>query len=86
MKRVAICTEKLARLADLPDGQAMLLQHPSPLHDIGKVAILHKPGKLTGDDWTTMQGHAQYGLGILHRSHRPLMQLGAEIAVSHHEH
>ena len=68
----------------------MLLQHPSPLHGIGKVAIpdatLHKPGKLTGPDWATTQGHAQYGLDILHRSHRPLMQLGAEIAVSHHEH
>lgn len=33
-----------------------------------------------------MQRHAQIGLDILQRSSRPLMQLGAEIALSHHEH
>jgi response regulator RpfG family c-di-GMP phosphodiesterase len=32
-----------------------------------------------------MQQHAQFGLDILRRSHRPLMKLGAEIALSHHE-
>jgi len=59
------------------------------LHDIGKVAIpdaiLHKPGKLDADEWKLMQQHAQFGLDILQRSQRPLMKLGAEIAMSHHE-
>jgi response regulator RpfG family c-di-GMP phosphodiesterase len=59
------------------------------LHDIGKVAIpdaiLHKPGKLNADEWALMQQHAQFGLDILQRSHRPLMKMAAEIALSHHE-
>jgi response regulator RpfG family c-di-GMP phosphodiesterase len=32
-----------------------------------------------------MQKHAQFGLDILQKSDRPLMKLGAEIAITHHE-
>lgn len=39
------------------------------LHDIGKltvpVSILNKPGKLEGDEWETMKGHAQQGAWYL---------------------
>ena len=38
------------------------------LHDLGKVAtpdaILHKPGKLTPDEWVTMRAHAESGYKI----------------------
>lgn len=89
VKRVAMACEMLARLYGLPESEVSLLKNASPLHDIGKVAIpdaiLHKPGKLTADEWKLMQQHAQFGLEILQRSHRPLMKLGAEIAMSHHE-
>ena len=89
VKRVALACEMLARLYGLPEPQVMLIQNASPLHDIGKVAIpdaiLHKPGKLNADEWNLMQRHAQFGLDILQRSHRPLMKMAAEIALSHHE-
>ena len=89
VKRVAMACEMLARLYGLPDRQVLLIKNASPLHDIGKVAIpdaiLHKPGKLNAEEWALMQKHAQFGLDILHRSSRPLMKLGAEIAMSHHE-
>ncbi|MBC7919044.1 MAG: DUF3369 domain-containing protein [Rhodoferax sp.] len=89
VKRVALCSEVLARLYGLPEEDVMLIKHASPLHDIGKVAIpdaiLHKPGKLDAAEWETMQKHAQFGLDILQRSSRPLMKLGAVIAISHHE-
>lgn len=89
VKRVALCSEVLARLYGLPEEEVALIKHASPLHDIGKVAIpdaiLHKPGKLDAPEWETMQKHAQFGLDILQRSSRPLMRLGAEIAISHHE-
>jgi response regulator RpfG family c-di-GMP phosphodiesterase len=89
VRRVAMISAMLAKLAGLPDEQVTLIQHASPLHDIGKVAIpdviLQKPGRLQGADWELMQQHAQLGLDILRRSSRPLMKLGAEIAVSHHE-
>jgi response regulator RpfG family c-di-GMP phosphodiesterase len=89
VKRVALTSELLARLYGLPESQIVLIKTASPLHDIGKAAIpdtiLHKPGKLDADEWTLMQQHAQFGLDILQRSNRPLMKLGAEIALSHHE-
>jgi response regulator RpfG family c-di-GMP phosphodiesterase len=46
---------------------------------------LRKPGKLDSTEWGLMQQHSQFGLEILQRSTRPLMKLGAEIALSHHE-
>ena len=89
VKRVALSCEILARLYGLPEAQVMLLKTASPLHDIGKVAIpdaiLHKAGKLDAAEWAFMQKHAQFGLEILQRSKRPLMKMGAEIALSHHE-
>ncbi len=89
VKRVALGSEMLARLYGLPEDQVLLIKHASPLHDIGKVAIpdaiLHKPGKLDAQEWSLMQKHAQFGLDILQRSDRPLMKLGAEIAITHHE-
>lgn len=89
VKRVALGSEILARLCGLPEHQVLLIKHASPLHDIGKVAIpdsiLHKPGKLDAEEWAVMQKHAQFGLDILQRSDRPLMKLGAEIAITHHE-
>ena len=89
VKRVAVGSELMAKLLGLPDDIVMLIKHSSPLHDIGKVAIpdaiLHKPGKLDAKEWEHMQRHAQFGLDILQKSARPLMKLGAEIAVTHHE-
>jgi response regulator RpfG family c-di-GMP phosphodiesterase len=89
VERVALTCEILARLYGLPESEVMLIKAASPLHDIGKVAIsddiLRKPGKLDSTEWGLMQQHSQFGLEILQRSTRPLMKLGAEIALSHHE-
>jgi putative nucleotidyltransferase with HDIG domain len=89
VKRVALACEMLARWYGLPETQVKLIKNASALHDIGKVAvpdaILHKPGKLDAREWALMRQHAQFGLEILQRSSRPIMKLGAEIALSHHE-
>jgi len=88
-RRVARACEMLARLYGLPETQVLLIKSASPLHDIGKVRIpediLEKPGPLDANEWALMRQHAQFGLDMLQRSQRPLMQLGAEIAASHHE-
>jgi putative two-component system response regulator len=59
------------------------------MHDIGKVAIpdniLMKNGRLSGSEWTTMMTHARAGYDILKDSDSEVLQLAAEIALTHHE-
>lgn len=66
-----------------------LLLSAAPLHDIGKIAvpdaILKKPGPLTPDEMTVMKRHTQVGHALLASSPAPVLQLGAEIALNHHE-
>lgn len=89
VKRVAYYSELLAQLAGLAEEDAEMLKIASPLHDIGKMSIpdsiLHKPGKLTADEWKTMQTHAQRGHDLLSGSKLVVMDIGAIIALSHHE-
>ncbi len=59
------------------------------LHDIGKVAvpdaILLKPGPLTVDEFEVMKTHTTIGAQILSGSTSELIQLGAVVALNHHE-
>ncbi len=66
----------------------------SPLHDIGKVGIpdkvLLKPGKLDDSEFRIMKEHSQIGADTLRRvsekyPNNALIQMGIEIAQSHHE-
>lgn len=65
----------------------------SPLHDIGKVAIpdaiLHKPGKLTPEEFKVMKTHPVIGgqllKDILNRSGSPYLKVAYEVAMFHHE-
>lgn len=70
------------------------LMKASPLHDVGKVgvsdAILHKPGKLTPEEFTEMQKHCDYGAKILIEADKKLgfqslLTMAIQIAQSHHE-
>lgn len=77
-----------ARLG-LPSEQQQLLLEAAPMHDVGKVGIpdhiLLKPGRLDAAELSIMQEHAAIGHHILSGSHSPLLQMAAEIALSHHE-
>lgn len=59
------------------------------MHDIGKVGIpdniLHKPGKLTDDEFVIMRMHAELGHKMLAHSNRPLLKTAAKVALEHHE-
>ena len=61
----------------------------SPMHDVGKIsipdAILFKPGRLDPQERRTMELHALSGHRILAGSGAKLVQLAAEIALTHHE-
>jgi putative two-component system response regulator len=63
--------------------------YASPMHDIGKIGIpdhiLLKPGPHTPDEWSVMQTHTTLGARILASKQSPYLQMGAEIALNHHE-
>ncbi len=65
------------------------IRRAAPLHDVGKLgvpdAILLKPAGLTEDERAEMQKHSSIGATILAGSSFPILQLGEQIALTHHE-
>lgn len=88
-RRVAEYSEAIAAAYGLDPDRCRDMRLASPMHDIGKVGIpdviLLKTGKLTEQEFATMQRHALIGRDILAESSSSLLQLAAEIAGSHHE-
>lgn len=89
LRRIGLCAAELGRLLGWEDGAVDTLQSAAPLHDIGKIgvpdAILQKPGALTEPEWVVMRSHTTMGAAILEGSTVPFIQMGARIAVAHHE-
>jgi putative two-component system response regulator len=89
IERVSRCSELIARRLGLTYDRCELIRIASPLHDIGKIAIpdniLRKPGPLSADERRVVETHTELGHTILGGSREPLLQLGAEIAWTHHE-
>jgi putative two-component system response regulator len=56
---------------------------------VGKIGIpdhqLLKPGLLDEGEWVIMSSHAAMGAQILTQSTSPVIQMGAKIALAHHE-
>ena len=79
----------LARRMGLQPGKVEIIQHASPLHNVGKLgipdAILLKPGKLDAEEWSVMRQHPQFGGRILDNSASELIRAGQAIALTHHE-
>jgi putative two-component system response regulator len=88
-QRVGELSALLGKALDYTGDQVELIRYAASLHDAGKIAIadaiLLKPGKLTADEYKTMTTHTSVGADILGHSKSPLLQLAAEIALSHHE-
>ena len=82
--------------AELTPENIQLIFKSAPLHDIGKVAIpdhiLHKPGRLTPDEWVVMRKHAEYGAkaianaqGSVGDGNASFLEYARQIALTHHE-
>jgi putative two-component system response regulator len=73
----------------MPADQLVLLRQAAPLHDVGKIGIpdgiLLKPGRLTDEEFEKMQTHTTLGADMLVRPGFPLLEVAAEIALTHHE-
>jgi len=87
--RVGEASARLAAALGLPDQQVQRLRQAAPLHDIGKIGIsdvvLLKPAKLTPEEFEHVKTHTLIGGRILSDSPVPVLQLGREIALTHHE-
>ena len=87
--RMSLYCALLARLAGLDTEQAELIRIASPMHDVGKIGIpdriLLKPGPLTGEEREVMEAHTEMGHRILAGSGVELLDLAAEMALTHHE-
>ena len=87
--RMAAYAGALAAVVGWSAARCKQIELAAPMHDTGKIgtpdAILKKPGKLDPDEWLVMQQHARMGHRILARSHAPVFQMAAEIALRHHE-
>lgn len=89
VRRVATICELIAKKIGLEENYIEALRIAAPLHDLGKIAIpehiLHRPGKLEGEDWHIMQSHAQIGGDILNKSTVSVSKLASRLAHFHHE-
>ncbi len=87
--RMSNYSQLIAQRMGLPEAECALMLLASPLHDIGKIGtpdhILLKPGKLTPDEFEIMKQHTVIGQRILANSTSPILRVGGEIAISHHE-
>jgi putative two-component system response regulator len=89
LHRMSSYCEIIARQIGLPPQRCEMVRLASQLHDVGKVAvpdsILLKRGKLTAEEFEVIKGHAETGFQMLAGSPAEVVQLGAQIARTHHE-
>ncbi|MYN06422.1 HD-GYP domain-containing protein [Pseudoduganella aquatica] len=87
--RMAHYSRLIAAELGLSEQQQEDILNAAPMHDVGKVGtpdhILLKPGRLNEEEMVVMRQHARMGYDILKGSQAPMLQLAAEIALSHHE-
>jgi response regulator RpfG family c-di-GMP phosphodiesterase len=87
--RVGELAYEIARALGEEDGWADELRLAGRLHDVGKVgvpdSILQKPGALTDAEFDIMKTHTTIGATVFAGSRSTLIQLAAEVAISHHE-
>jgi putative nucleotidyltransferase with HDIG domain len=85
--RVSRLTCLLAEEIGLNGQQLKAIERGALLHDIGKIGIsdtvLHKPGKLTDDEWKTMRIHPDIGARIVEGI--PFLQDSLSVIRYHHE-
>jgi putative two-component system response regulator len=89
IERIGRFSTLLAEAIGMSPEFCRRIGHAAPLHDVGKVAIpdaiLLKPGSLTPEERTIVETHAEEGHRLLRGSSSSILDMGATIALSHHE-
>lgn len=89
LERMSHIAGLIAEAMGLPEDQVRTIELAAPLHDIGKIAIpdslLMKPGPLDEQERERMKQHPRIGYQLLQDSQNRFIQVGAQIALRHHE-
>jgi putative two-component system response regulator len=89
IRRIGEFSALLAEAHGLSREEVDAIRLAAPMHDVGKVAIpdsvLLKPGRLNPAERALVERHAEIGHDILSGSGSRLLELAAEIALTHHE-
>lgn len=89
ISRIGMYAKCLARAMKLDPSFVEQISLSSAMHDVGKIgipdSILLKPAALTAEEFSIIKQHTLIGEKILCGSDHSILQMGATIAVSHHE-
>ena len=87
--RMAKYSRLIAEELNLSPHECEEIESAAPMHDIGKIGIsdliLLKPGAHTAEESVIMRRHPEIGHEILSNSPSRYLQMGAIIALGHHE-
>ncbi len=87
--RMSHYAEILAEALGMSEEDVGILTSAAPLHDIGKIgipdAVLLKRGELSAEETAVKRRHPLIGYDILRDSDSRFVQMGATIALRHHE-
>ncbi len=68
-RRVGKGTRLMARAIGLSENEQVIMEYAGLLHDIGKFqipkGILHKPGKLSEEEYTMMKSHSEASVDMI---------------------
>ncbi|MGE0159223.1 MAG: HD domain-containing phosphohydrolase [Gemmatimonadales bacterium] len=88
-KRVGRSAGRIAEALGLDPSEVARIRMAAPLHDVGKIgipdSILLNAGKLSAADFEVMKTHCTIGADLLSSEDVPLLELAAEVALTHHE-
>lgn len=89
IQRMAHYSALIARRLGQDERHVEAMLQAAPMHDVGKLGIpdyiLLKAGRLTADEFVVMKRHPAIGHDILKDSASEVVQIGALIALTHHE-
>ncbi len=89
IRRIGLYAAELATAMGQDPFDVDDIRTAAPMHDLGKIGtpdnILKKPGSLDEQEFHVMKMHTTIGAQILGDSKVPMLQMAADIALSHHE-
>ncbi|HUW38731.1 MAG TPA: HD domain-containing phosphohydrolase [Rhodocyclaceae bacterium] len=89
IQRMANYSRLIAANLDWDEERQEMMLQAAPMHDVGKLGtpddILLRAARLTPEEFEIMKKHAAIGWEILKDSSSPILQMAADIALTHHE-